>query len=112
MLKNELEQIKSILTKGNLTGCCALWNKIDHMVNYIGCPESVEPMVKAILKGQKWIKFPSEGCYFNNSTDQDRKEKPNDNYKRSNKGHFRWNHRVYVLTEQELKIVTKLINNW
>lgn len=111
MLKAELENIKSILIKGNLAGCVALWGKIEHMVENLGQPTSVEPMVKAILKGVKWIKFPAE-TYINNSTDEARKERPDDLFKRSAKGHFRWNRQVYTLSEQELKIVKKLVDNW
>lgn len=68
----------------------ALFDKIEHMVNDIGCPNSVLPMLKAILKGTKKIKYPS--------------------LKTSAVCHFRWNWRFYTLTPNELKIIEKLLN--
>lgn len=110
LLKQEIQNIKDHLTKSNLIGCVALSEKIEHMICNIGQPESVEPMIKAILKGTKWIKFDQD--HNENGTIQARKERPEDNYMRSAKGHFRWDYKVYTLTDKELKIVEKLLKPW
>lgn len=69
----------------------ALSNKISHMVFNIGCPNSVVPMLQAILKGTKRLKYPN-------------------NPEANCVGHFKWNYQVYILNKRELGYLKKIID--
>lgn len=70
----------------------ALAGKITHMVNDIGCPNSVLPMLQKIATGR--IK------HF--SKKESRKSKYKQGADPLGRGHFRWNYKVYTLTKEEL----------
>lgn len=82
LLAKELKDFVSSFT-GNDPSIEALASKIDHMCNGIGSPASVMPMLAAILRGKKRIKFP-------------------DYPDRNAVGHFRWDDRVYVISNEGL----------
>lgn len=71
----------------------ALGGKIEHMLLNIGCPQSICPMLnRMICKGPKhW----SQPKMFGEAEPL-------------GMGHFRWDWKVYMLTDAEVKTVTKV----
>lgn len=84
LLEKELASFVSSYSGPSPDSIKALADKIDHMCNNIGCPSSVLPMLSAILRGTKHIKFPERNNEYNGV------------------GHFRWNWKIYTLQDSHL----------
>lgn len=67
----------------------ALARKIEHMIDNIGSPDSVKPMLESICKN-RIKKHTKKGC---KNIDGDF----------LGYGHFRWDYKVYTLNEEEIK---------
>lgn len=90
-LKEIAEHIKSILTGS--PELKALGEKIEHMLIYIGCPQSVCPMLNRIIfKGVKMQKHPMGGI---------------NDAELYGMGHFRWDWKAYTLSNEDMKKVIK-----
>ena len=89
----------------------ALTDKIEHMVLYIGCPNSVKPMLESICnrKIKYWNNY---NTYYNNyKRGKQLKNKNEINLAKRQgeyewqddmviKGHFRWNFKSYILSRR------------
>lgn len=97
------DEIKSVI---------ALLGKIEHMVFAIGCPNSVEPMLRSICdrKVKRWL---GVNLDFNKNK-KGKQLKSKDELSMTKEGgilvgHFRWNDRGYVLTRNVTNLLQKLI---
>lgn len=101
------------LSKEDFEAIEALTGKIKHMCLYIGCPNSVTPMIESIISRK--IKYWSshtlfygdnpirKGMQLKTKDCRDRVKKNTQyEYQKSGilKGHFRWNDRGYILSRQ------------
>jgi uncharacterized radical SAM superfamily Fe-S cluster-containing enzyme len=78
----------------------ALARKIEHMINEIGSPNSVQPMLESICKNKikKHTKKGYQTAYYISDGEF------------LGYGHFRWDWKVYILNENEIKRVKEFFD--